>query len=152
MKKDLVYLAGLLLVSVLMCGCSTKGYFVDRSITFKTEILFEFNSFDIKPSNKDILDAIVQKTKNNTVQIEIKGYSDSIGSDEKYNQWLSERRVEEVVDYLKSKGIGSDMKTTGVGSTQLAVLCSESNRARLIACNKPNRKVEIKLIIKNKSM
>ena len=62
---------------------------------------FAFNSSELSPEAKGILDAFVQKlvSENKGVYIEIQGHTDNAGSDE-VNQALGQKRAEAVMMYL----------------------------------------------------
>ncbi len=77
---------------------------------------FDTDKWDIKKEYSGVLDNAVNVLKANpTLEIEIHGHTDNIGSDT-YNQRLSERRAQAVKDRLVSKGISADRLTTrGLG-------------------------------------
>jgi OmpA-OmpF porin, OOP family len=104
-------------------------------------IYFEHDRSDFMPRAllqlKDLLDFL---KKYPTLQIEVIGHTDNVGTPE-YNQQLSIRRAAAVVNWLKSKGIkASRMKSSGVGATQ-PVSSNYSSIGRSF-----NRRVEIKVI------
>ncbi len=73
----------------------------------------------------------------------VSGHTDRLGS-AAYNQPLSQRRADAVKRYLESKGVSaSRLQAVGRASTQPVVQCSDANRAALIKCLEPNRRVEI---------
>ena len=76
------------------------------------------------------------------------GYTDRIGSDA-YNQQLSEKRAQSVVDYLVSKGIpASKISARGMGESNPVTGNTCDNvkaRAALIDCLGPDRRVEIEV-------
>jgi len=118
-----------------------------EKVTLEATKLFEFDKADvIMPSPK--LDEIASALQADTsiTNVDITGYTDRLGSD-KYNQKLSERRANAVRDYLVSKGIdGNRLKAYGKGEANPLVQCNEKNRAALIACLEPNRRVEVEQI------
>lgn len=69
-------------------------------------IYYEFNQSELTSKAKETLDStlMVLLTRYPTLQVEIASHTDNIG-EEKYNQRLSERRANSVVQYLISKGI-----------------------------------------------
>ena len=76
-------------------------------------ILFDFDKATIEGSNKNIIDFIKSRIKDNS-EIEILGYADRTGNLE-YNQKLAERRA-----IATQKAIGRiDAKAIGIGSSQL---------------------------------
>ena len=116
-------------------------------MTLEATKLFEFDKADlIMPSPK--LDEIASALQADTsiTDVDITGYTDRLGS-EKYNLKLSERRANSVRDYLVSKGVdGNRLKAYGKGEANPLVQCNEKNRAALIACLEPNRRVEVEQI------
>jgi outer membrane protein OmpA-like peptidoglycan-associated protein len=79
--------------------------------------------------------------ENPTMEVEIAGHTDPIGTGE-YNMSLSERRAKSVTRYLVSKGISEKRITTSYfGETQI-------NRYYQYSCegNRKNRRVEFKIL------
>lgn len=116
-------------------------------ITLSATELFRFDSAQLRlPQPK--LDEIISvlSTNTNVNNVNITGYADRLGSD-KYNQKLSERRAVSVKNYMTSKGIDANrLKAEGRGEANPVVMCNEKNRAALIKCLEPNRRVEIEQI------
>lgn len=80
-------------------------------------ILFDTNSSNIKPESVGTIDAIAKIFIDNpSLNIEIKGHTDSEG-DEQKNLTLSNQRAESVKNYLveKHKIAGSRLRTSGAG-------------------------------------
>ena len=72
------------------------------------EILFDFESWEIRPDAAAELDKLVACMKNNDrMVIEIGSHTDCIGP-KKYNKRLSSKRAEASRDYVVSKGIEPD--------------------------------------------
>jgi outer membrane protein OmpA-like peptidoglycan-associated protein len=70
-----------------------------------TQVLFDFNKSEIRPSSYFVIDRVFEKLqKDNLAYVVIDGNTDKIGTDE-YNQKLSERRAAAVKAYLMNKGI-----------------------------------------------
>lgn len=68
-------------------------------------VLFAFNSADLTPVATDNLNKVAEALKSSELTsycFRIEGHTDSIGSDT-YNQSLSERRAESVVQYLAGR-------------------------------------------------
>ena len=104
-------------------------------------IFFDFDKADLKPASFIELDKLADLLKkNSTIKIEIGGHTDDKG-DDKYNQTLSQKRAENVVNYLTIKGIDKSRLTAkGYGETQPIVPnISEENQAT-------NRRTEIKVL------
>lgn len=89
-------------------------------------VLFALNSSYLTESDKRILDELVTILENNpALKIAINGHTDSRGN-EKYNQWLSERRAERTASYLISKGIAQERITpNGFGESRLTNECDD---------------------------
>jgi outer membrane protein OmpA-like peptidoglycan-associated protein len=81
------------------------------------KVYFEFNKWDIDPRSYSLLDDVATALNDgpaaDKVTIEIGGHTDSKGSD-KYNQKLSQKRVDSVRTYLVNKGVASG-RMTAVG-------------------------------------
>ena len=100
-------------------------------------IYFDLNKSDLKPEGKAELDKIVQTLiASKEFNIVIGGHACDLGTD-KYNMKLSERRAQEVVKYLLSKGVNNAyIGSNNYGESKPAVPnTSEDNR-------KKNRRVE----------
>ncbi len=82
-------------------------------------IYYEFDKFNLLDSSKTVIDTTMLKilTKNPDIIIEIGSHTDSRGSDV-YNQKLSQKRAQSVVDYLVGKGITRNrLQAKGYGET-----------------------------------
>jgi OOP family OmpA-OmpF porin len=90
-------------------------YVIDKPIVLK-DILYDFNSAELTPGSKDILDELYKLlTDNKTIEIELSSHTDNIGT-AAYNMDLSERRAKSCVDYLISKGVDpARMTSKGYG-------------------------------------
>ncbi|KQT26054.1 hypothetical protein ASG22_05055 [Chryseobacterium sp. Leaf405] len=115
-------------------------------ITLNESIVnFAFNSSDLTAVAKTNLDKLSQVLANNPdTNINIYGYTDSVGSDS-YNLSLSERRANSVKSYLLSKGITSNrMFAKGEGeSSPVATNDTDEGRAK-------NRRVEFAITANEK--
>ncbi len=68
-------------------------------------IFFDFDRFELKENSHEALNLLYKFMKDNSdILVEINAYTDDVGS-ESYNQKLSEKRAQSVVDYLVQKGI-----------------------------------------------
>ncbi|WP_121964680.1 OmpA family protein [Myroides sp. N17-2] len=66
---------------------------------------YDFNSSYLTPDNKYAVDQIVSYMYNNpNAKVRVHVYFDTRGN-VKYDEWLSQRRADRVVDYMISKGI-----------------------------------------------
>ena len=103
-------------------------------------INFDFDSATIKPEFEGVLDAGVEALKENPgVRVQVAGYTDGVGTDE-YNQGLSERRANAVLQYLSTHGIdASRLTAVGFGETNpVADNATADGRAQ-------NRRVELNI-------
>ena len=104
-------------------------------------ITFELNSADLKEEAFPVLDQLVKFLKQNPgIKVEISAHTDDLGS-EQYNQKLSLRRANAVVEYLKEHGISPDrMIAIGYGESR-PLVPNDSDEHRAM-----NRRVEFKII------
>lgn len=117
------------------------------------DALFAFGKYgtnDILPNGREELAAIATKLKNGSkVSIAVIGHTDRIGSDAA-NQLLSERRAQTVRGYLVQQGVSAaGITAEGRGESEPTIQCDEQDRAALIACLTPNRRVEISATAEN---
>ena len=113
---------------------------VGMSITLRG-IYFDFDKSTIKPESRPALEAAAKMlTENPTINVEIQGHTDSVGSAD-YNLSLSDRRAAAVVAYLVTNlGIDQSRLTSrGYGKTMpIATNSTDAGRAL-------NRRVEFKI-------
>jgi OOP family OmpA-OmpF porin len=101
---------------------------------------FEFNSAKFNAESYPILlDAAKTLQMNPSVNVEIQGHTDNIGS-ESYNQKLSEKRANAVKNYLIGKGVSASRLTT-VGAGEGSPI-ADNNSAEGRAAN---RRIEFKV-------
>ena len=99
---------------------------------------FKFDSAELLPPAKEILDSLAQDLVNDPqkTEVEAKGYASSEGG-AAYNQRLSERRARSVVEYLKAKGVSNKLIAKGFGTSDpIADNNTEAGRVE-------NRRVEL---------
>lgn len=114
---------------------------VKNAMTVLNNIFFDFNQYEIKPRSLPELDEVVKFLKENpSIKVEISGHTDNVGN-ENYNQQLSLKRAQSVVNYFSSKGIAADRLTQiGYGSKR-PVKPNDSEENRQI-----NRRIEFKIL------
>lgn len=95
----------------------------DTSLTLRAfeafeyhSVLFEVNSSEIRPEYKEVLDRIARfMAQNLNYDVRIFGFTDVSGN-ALYNQWLSEKRARNCMNYLSSRGLNPNrMKFRGYG-------------------------------------
>ncbi|MBW1859476.1 MAG: OmpA family protein, partial [Deltaproteobacteria bacterium] len=111
------------------------GCWVVKGINFSTD------KAEIRPQDQAGLDEVVVVLKENpTVKVEIQGHTDNMGP-EAYNQALSEKRADAVMNYFVEKGIGKDrLSAKGYGMSQPAA-SNDTREGRF-----QNRRVQLKPI------
>lgn len=116
------------------------------TIRLSSDALFAFDSATLSAQGESRLGGLLAQVQaaSQIQDITITGYTDRIGSDS-YNQALSLRRAQAVRQYLAGHGVpDAAMRVEGRGKAEPVVQCEDRNRARLIACLAPNRRVELK--------
>jgi OOP family OmpA-OmpF porin len=116
-----------------------------ETVTISAEKLFGFDKSKLQEGSKPILDGVVAKLKEHEEfkLVMVNGHTDRIGS-EAYNQKLSERRANEVKEYIVSQGIdASRLQAIGKGESDPVVDCKGVKGKKLIECLAPNRRVVI---------
>jgi peptidoglycan-associated lipoprotein len=121
---------------------STKG--ISQSTEFRTQIylasveipieleniFFDLDKADLRPESMVSLDRLVETLNDNpTIVIELGSHTDFRATDE-YNNDLSRRRAQSVVNYLIEKGIARDrLVAKGYGETTPKVVDKKDNDA-----------------------
>lgn len=108
-------------------------------LTLSGSVLFASGKSALLPTAKDRLKQVAEALKDDKRPIDVLGYTDSVGSDEK-NQRLSQQRADSVRAYLISNGIPADrIRAEGMGkSNPIADNATPAGRAN-------NRRVELVL-------
>lgn len=90
----------------------------NAEVTLKN-IFFEFDKYKLSEKSAAELQEVMNFLRvNPTIKVEIGGHTDNVGS-EKYNQQLSERRAQEVFNYLVQSGISkTQLSFKGYGSSK----------------------------------
>ena len=108
-------------------------------------IYYEYDKWDITPEAKPALDALVQILKTNpSIQIQLGSHTDCRG-ELTYNEVLSQKRAQSVVDYLVNKGIEiTRLSAIGYGETQpnIDCLCESCSEAQ----HQANRRTTFKIL------
>lgn len=92
-------------------------------------IFYDFDKATLRPESKEALDELVTMLNENPhITIEMGSHTDRKGSDE-YNQALSERRAQSVIDYLVAAGISEDrLSPKGYGETVPKTVTKKINK------------------------
>lgn len=106
-------------------------------------VFFDFNKATLRKESQPELNRIYSfMQKFPKIRVRIAGYTDNIGSDE-YNETLSQKRAESVVQYLIDKGIEANrLEAKGYGETD-PIDTNETEQGR-----QNNRRTEV-IILKN---
>jgi outer membrane protein OmpA-like peptidoglycan-associated protein len=101
------------------------------------DILFDFDSAEIKPRYHSTLEVIIAVLRRNPgLKIEIQGNTDNVGP-ESYNQMLSEKRALAVKEFMVAKGVEpARLVAVGFGATR-NVASNENNTGRAL-----NRRID----------
>jgi len=118
-------------------------------INLSSTELFEFNKATLTAAARGKLDAeVIAKLKDlgDIRYVNVNGHADRLGTPQ-YNQRLSEKRADAVRAYLVSKGADrAKVEVFGFGKTLPVKSCpDEQNRAALIECLSPNRRVVVEV-------
>jgi len=105
-------------------------------------IYFDFDKATLKSaSNKELTNLLTLLKSNPSMEVEIAGHTDSKGSDS-YNQVLSKKRAQAVVNWLVAKGISKSRLTyEGYGESRPLATNDDEEEGREL-----NRRTEFKII------
>ena len=97
---------------------------IEDAIKALGNVYFALNSSYLNKDDKALLDKLsIILQENPTLAISVASHTDARGTD-KYNLWLSERRVQRTIDYLVAKGISAErIESQAFGETQLTNEC-----------------------------
>jgi outer membrane protein OmpA-like peptidoglycan-associated protein len=111
---------------------------LDGKPTLHFVVYFEFNEYGLNSKAFGNIDKIIGHLNHSPeFTVEIKGYTDSVGSDP-YNNMLSRKRAKMVLDYMNSRGVPAElMKAKAYGKDDPVADNSDPNQAWL------NRRAEI---------
>ncbi|MBL7543950.1 MAG: OmpA family protein [Bdellovibrionaceae bacterium] len=109
-----------------------------KQFRMKGEILFEFNSAEIKPEAFEYLKIIGEDLQQNSfVHLTIEGHTDSIGNDD-YNLKLSQARANSVKEHLATRYKLDSAKITPIGKGESEPISDNGNYQG----RRENRRVE----------
>ena len=114
-------------------------------------VYFDFNKSTLNAKEKAKLDEVskIILDSNQVENVDIVGYADMIGKPS-YNKKLSQKRAATVKSYLAAKGLRTkNVSVEGLGEANSVTKCDDKlARAELISCLAADRRVEIKLNVK----
>lgn len=115
-----------------------------RDFSLGADVLFGFDSAQLSPAGRQEVARIAAELREQPYNsVQVVGHTDRLGA-QAYNQRLSEQRAQAVANELRAQGIdGTRMTVTGAGESQPLVNCTQTQRGELLACLKPNRRVDI---------
>ncbi len=113
-----------------------------ETVDIKGAALFGLNSAKLSAEGKAALDQVIEQLRgfDKVKSITVTGHTDSTGS-AAYNQKLSEKRAQAVVNYLVSKGVNPAL-LTAVGMGESQPIADNKTREGRAA----NRRVEIDIV------
>ena len=112
---------------------------LDGKPVIRFVVYFDFNEYGLNSKAFGSVDKVIEHLRRSPEfsVVEIKGYTDSVGSNQ-YNNLLSRKRAKMVLDYMNSRGIPSELlKAHAYGSDDPVADNSDPNQAWL------NRRAEI---------
>ncbi len=123
-----------------------------KKIILGSNLLFKFNKANysslLVEGQKEIqrISKQIDSENSHITDIKIIGYADPMGND-RYNQVLSERRAKTVKDALQFSNKNINIEYQGLGEKNLVarncLAKFRKDRKKRIACDQPNRRVEI---------
>lgn len=116
-----------------------------KKIVLEGDVLFDFDKSELKPEARATLDRAIRLMREHPeiAYFRLSGHTDSRGS-ERYNQALSQRRVDAVRDYLIANGIPANrLRTEAYGETR-PVASNDTPAGRAL-----NRRVEIVPVVEH---
>ncbi len=130
-------------------ACPPKAKGKGNIFTFSADALFAFGKSDLSDmtAGREHLNHLSEKLQQmgKIKRLEVRGYTDYLG-DGAYNQRLSQQRAETVKRYLRARGVAVPISAYGYGESYPKVSCPRTgNRAALIRCLAPNRRVEVEV-------
>ncbi len=118
--------------------------FVDKEITLDN-IYYDFDKWDIRTDAQPTLNQLATTLKQNPeIRIQLASHTDCRGN-ARYNETLSQRRAQSVVDYLIANGIAADRlvaKGFGKGAPAVHCACSRCSEEE----HQANRRTTFKIL------
>ncbi|HEY1025075.1 MAG TPA: OmpA family protein [Sphingobacteriaceae bacterium] len=124
----------------------------DAYLVRLNNIYYNFDKWNIRPDAVPELNKVVNfMSSMPNVNIELRAHTDSRGP-AIYNLWLSQKRAQSAVSYLKSNGVeGTRLTAVGLGETELINHCRDGVRCTAQQ-HQMNRRTEFKVVKVNPVM
>ncbi len=120
-----------------------------QSLVLGADGTFAINRYalkDLRMEGRQKIDEALRKIRAENIKItnvNVVGHADRLGS-ENHNYMLGKNRAETIKSYLAMSGLsGVTMTTDSRGSKEPLVMCDQKNKANLIKCLEPNRRISI---------
>lgn len=115
-----------------------------RDFSLGADVLFGFDSATLSHAGRQAVEKVAGQLREHAYkEVHVVGHTDRLGG-ERYNKHLSERRAQAVAHELRTHGVDAARITVvGAGASQPLVNCGPQQRSELLACLKPNRRVDI---------
>jgi outer membrane protein OmpA-like peptidoglycan-associated protein/tetratricopeptide (TPR) repeat protein len=112
---------------------------LELEYTKKGVVHFDYNKYNLRPETKDVLDRAVKAMRSIQNKLIVSAFADARGTKE-YNQKLSDRRANAVLDYLVSHGVSASRITAnGFGETLILNHCVDGIHCEEIEHSKNRR-------------
>lgn len=108
-------------------GLGKVGNVGNSGEVYVSNIHYGFDAHRLNDDSSIEVEKLIKELKMKPdLKVEIRSHTDSRGNEE-YNQWLSQKRANEVVRYITAKGIEANRLTArGYGETELINGCSDN--------------------------
>ena len=122
-------------------GCIHRVVVTEAEIVINEKIQFAFGSPQIKAASNPLLDEIAKTLKDNPriKKVEIQGHTDNVGK-EKFNQRLSQKRAEAVMQALIARGVAKDRVSAKGYGMDKPLVSNETEEGQA-----KNRRVQFKI-------
>ncbi len=111
-------------------------------IRLDANVLFDFDSDQLRPEAAPVVDQVAAALVSSGESLEVHGHTDSKG-DDAYNLDLSQRRAAAFASALVSKGVSTDIETTGYGESRPVAPNETADGSDDPAGRQLNRRIEI---------
>jgi len=89
---------------------------IEENFVYTSKIYYDFDQHVLNDISKEEVTELINQLRNNPeIKVEVRSHTDARGS-EQYNQWLSQKRANEVVRFIVKQGIDRNrLKAKGFG-------------------------------------